>query len=188
MTHIYTKTGDSGETSLADGRRVSKSDLRCHATGDLDELNTFLGFIRTLDTGQDYQFLETIQSTILHIGSVASGWQDKGGRGGEVPLLENWIDQIDRDLAPLQSFILPGGTPLACYFHISRTICRRAERSLVELCLTLHDRAPEQELIHYINRLSDLLFVCARHANFRMGVADSLWEQSRLKQSLDNTP
>jgi cob(I)alamin adenosyltransferase len=177
---IYTRTGDSGETGLFDGTRVSKADPRVAAYGDVDELNAWLGFARS--SAGDYQIeemLAQIQGDLFALGARLADPRHKiadrvtkAAVGGEdVARLESWIDQLEEELPPLRRFILAGGSPGAASLHVARTICRRAERAMVGL----GDEAFEPELLVYVNRLSDLLFVMARAANRRAGVPETEW-------------
>ena len=178
---IYTRTGDSGQTGLFDGTRVVKSDARVAAYGDVDELNAGLGQCRAA-AGLDAQLagmLEQIQRDLFALGSrLADPSKKIAGRvtkaaisADDVSRLEGWIDQLDAELPPLRRFILAGGAPAGAALHVARTVCRRAERSMV----ALGEEAFEPELLVYINRLSDLLFVMARSVNHRAGVAETEW-------------
>jgi cob(I)alamin adenosyltransferase len=173
---IYTRTGDTGETSLFGGARVRKDDARIEAYGTIDELNSFLGVARagwpasSLD-GQ----LHLIQSDLFDIGAhLASPGTSRfaGPDPARVAALEQTIDEMESDLAPLKTFILPGGTLAAANLHVARTICRRAERLVVSL--RDEDEATKAS-ITYLNRLSDFLFVAARFANHQQGLADVPW-------------
>jgi cob(I)alamin adenosyltransferase len=179
---IYTRTGDTGETGLFGGGRVSKAHLRVAAYGDVDELNSVLGVARAAAPGAPFDpLLATIQRDLFAIGGhLATPDPDRvrkalakaeldASRIGE---FEQAIDAADRELAPLRAFILPGGTPQAAALHLARTVCRRAERSVVHLAAA--EEVPPLFLI-YLNRLSDLLFTLARLANHRAGVADVAW-------------
>ena len=177
---IYTRTGDSGETSLLGGRRVSKADDRVAAYGDVDELNAWLGLVRpvTADT-QLASMLEQLQRDLFAVGArladpahrVADRVAKAAVGAEDIERLENWIDHLQTGLPELRRFILPGGGPAGAALHVARTVCRRAERSIV----ALGPDAVEPELLVYINRVSDLLFVMARAANHRDGVAETEW-------------
>lgn len=181
-SHIYTRTGDAGETGLFGGGRVSKSHPRVATYGDVDELNSSLGVVRAtapLDFADD--LLETIQRDLFSIGGhLATPDAERVRKALEkaelpperITEFERAIDAADEELAPLTKFILPGGTPKAAALHLARTICRRAERHVVALAAT--DPVPEQFLV-YLNRLSDLLFTLARLANHRAGQGDVTW-------------
>ena len=178
---IYTRTGDAGGTALFGGTRVSKHDPRVAAYGDIDELNACLGVIRVhAELPADLaEMLERLQRDLFAIGSTLADPADKiadrvskaAVTHEDVQRLENWIDRIDAELPPLRRFILPGGTQTGALLHLSRTICRRAERSVVALGV---DRV-DAELLAYVNRLSDLLFVLARAANHRAGRPELEW-------------
>ena len=177
---IYTRTGDSGDTGLFDGTRVSKADRRVAACGDVDELNAWLGLVvsGSDDTVLRERLLQ-IQRDLFALGSrLADPARRIAGRVTKVAIaadhvarLEGWIDELDRDLPPLRRFILAGGSGTGAALHVARTICRRAERTMVELGAD----AFEIELLQYVNRLSDLLFTMARAANHRAGVPETEW-------------
>ena len=176
---IYTKTGDAGETSLFGGARVSKNDPRIEAYGTVDELNSFLGVARATwpYSPLDAQF-ERIQSDLFDVGAhLASPGTSRfaGVDPQRIEELERAIDAMERELAPLTNFILPGGALAAAQLHVARTVCRRAERCVVGL----HDESEAtQSTIAYLNRLSDYLFVAARFANLRAGVDDVPWKRN----------
>ena len=169
---IYTRTGDRGETSLFGGARVPKNDPRIDAYGTVDELNSCLGVV--LAAARDAQLLE-VQRDLFEIGAhLASPGTSRfaGVEASRIEALERGIDAMEAELAPLKSFILPGGTAAAAQLHVARTVCRRAER----LVVALHDEDPAtQSSIAYLNRLSDYLFVAARYANLKAGVDDVPW-------------
>ena len=169
---IYTRTGDRGETSLFGGARVPKNDPRIDAYGTVDELNSCLGLV--LAAAPDAQLLE-VQRDLFEIGAhLASPGTSRfaGVETSRIEALERGIDAMEAELAPLKSFILPGGTVAAAQLHVARTVCRRAER----LVVALHDEDPAtQSSIAYLNRLSDYLFVAARYANLKAGVDDVPW-------------
>jgi cob(I)alamin adenosyltransferase len=173
---IYTRTGDAGETSLFGGARVRKDDARIEAYGTVDELNSFLGVARASwpSSPLDGQF-HAIQSDLFDIGAhLASPGTSRfaGPEATRIAALEQSIDAMEADLAPLRTFILPGGCPAAAHLHVARTVCRRAER----LVVALRDEDPATlASIRYLNRLSDFLFVAARFANHEQGVADVPW-------------
>lgn len=183
LNRIYTRTGDDGTTALGSGERRAKHDLRVAAYGTVDEVNAVIGVARLHAAGNPAlePLLTRIQNDLFDVGADLC-MPDKGkGPGGarldvteaQVAWLEGEIDRLNGDLAPLRSFVLPGGSPAAAYLHLARTICRRAERLMVEL-----KDSPSESVtpaaIKYMNRLSDLLFVAARYANDK-GDADVLW-------------
>jgi cob(I)alamin adenosyltransferase len=178
---IYTKTGDRGETGLFGGARVSKASARVAAYGDVDELNSVLGV--ALAHGSDKEvasLLSTIQSELFDLGAELACTPTKQVDVGvpllsdeHVEVLERAIDRFESDLPPLKSFVLPGGVPEAAYLHMARTVCRRAERKLVALATA---EGVRDVVLRYLNRLSDLLFVLARHANHREGRPDVPWK------------
>lgn len=181
LNRIYTRTGDDGTTALGSGERRKKYDLRVDAYGTLDEVNAAIGIAR-LHTGHDAQLdgmLGRIQNDIFDV--EADLCLSEKGPGGarltvtdvQVGWLEQQIDLLNAKLAPLRSFILPGGTPAAAYLHLARTMCRRAERLMVQLKDEPGETVTEESL-KYVNRLSDFLFVAGRHAN-DFGEKDVLW-------------
>jgi cob(I)alamin adenosyltransferase len=184
LSRIYTKSGDRGETGLGDGTRVPKDASRIAAIGEVDELNAVLGLVLTnCPDCQEYALLRGIQNDLFDVGAdlcMPHSEPAASATGAPAPLrvtapqvqrLEQAIDRINVALQPLHSFILPGGTPAAAWLHLARTVCRRAERAVVTLMRT--EKVNEQVLI-YLNRLSDLLFVLARVANDG-GKGDVLW-------------
>ena len=176
MSRIYTRTGDGGETGLGDGSRVAKTSLRVESYGTVDEANAVLGMARLSARGATDAMLARIQNDLFDLGAdlaEARGKLDKVPRIGatQVARLEREIDALERGLKPLKNFVLPGGTKLAAALHLGRTIVRRAERRLA--ALAAHEPV-NPEALKYLNRLSDHLFVLARHAN-RKGRADVLW-------------
>ena len=175
---IYTKTGDAGETGLFGGTRLSKASDRVATYGDVDELNSVLGLARLhpIDDDRD-ALLARIQSELFDLGAELASRPGKDAGVAKVDdtqieALERAIDAAEDELAPLSTFILPGGSPGAAHLHHARTVCRRAERSVVHLASHEEVRA---EVLRYLNRLSDLLFVLARLANHRAGVGDVPW-------------
>ncbi|MBM3583457.1 MAG: cob(I)yrinic acid a,c-diamide adenosyltransferase [Alphaproteobacteria bacterium] len=178
LTKIYTRGGDAGETSLGDGRRVPKHDPRVAAYGTVDEANAVVGLVRLHTTGAADAMLARIQNDLFDLGAdlctPADGRKDQGALrivAAQVARLETEIDAMNERLAPLNSFILPGGTAAAAYLHLARTVVRRAERHMTELAGT---EPVNPEVIKYVNRLSDHLFVLARHVNDD-GAKDVLW-------------
>ena len=180
LNKIYTRTGDDGKTSLVGGGRVSKHAKRPAAYGEVDELNSVLGMARLhcgVDMANDYmddQFAR-IQNDLFDLGAdLATVYDMKPAlriTAAQVTRLELEIDEINDNLSALNSFILPGGTPLAAWLHLARTVARRAERQMTELATV---EPVNEHAMQYINRLSDLLFVLARHANDG-GKSDILW-------------
>jgi cob(I)alamin adenosyltransferase len=176
---IYTKTGDLGQTSLLGGTRVSKGHERVEAYGTLDELNSFIGLIRDLITGDHYKaILKTIQEKIF----IAESWiaSDPSIKTKKLPVilekdikvLEKEIDDMNKALPELRHFILPGGAPVVSYCHIARTVCRRAER----LVIRLKEKNKEDVIImKYLNRLSDYFFVLARKSGHDLGAPEIQW-------------
>ncbi len=177
---IYTKTGDLGETSLLGGMRVPKDHLRVSAYGDVDETNAALGVVRALAEEPLERLLLAIQKDLFAIGAqladpshkVAAKRTKAAVTTAHVRRLEKAIDAREARLPPLRSFVLPGGTPAAALLHQARTVCRRAERSVVTLA---READVDPRIIVYLNRLSDLLFVLARVENHRAGFAEDRW-------------
>jgi cob(I)alamin adenosyltransferase len=178
---LYTKTGDEGETGLFGNRRVPKDDLRIEAYGSVDELNSLLGLLRCepMDAATDER-LCTMQSLLFEIGA------DLATDGGQASVpaveraildLECWIDESERQLPQLRSFILPGGSRLAAMLHVARTESRRAERRFWTLAKVVHDVPRPIGVL--LNRMSDLFFSWARLANLRAGVADVPWQRQQ---------
>jgi len=183
LNRIYTRTGDDGTTALGNGERRPKFDLRIAAYGTIDELNAAIGMARlhTANAADIDGMLARIQNDLFDLGADLCS-PDKGkGPGGarltvvdaQVSRLEAEIDALNADLAPLRSFVLPGGTPAAAALHLARTICRRAERLIVELAQA-PDETVSDAVLKYVNRLSDFLFVASRYAN-HAGARDVLW-------------
>jgi cob(I)alamin adenosyltransferase len=178
LSKIYTKTGDSGDTGLGDGSRISKASMRIAAIGAVDETNAAIGIAR-LDAEGDFDvLLARIQNDLFDLGADLCAPED--GRKAEgrlriaeaqVGRLEREIDTMNADLSPLTSFVLPGGTALAAHLHLARTIARRAECAMVALA---GEEQINQAALRYINRLSDHLFVMARASN-NAGMGDVLW-------------
>jgi len=188
---IYTKTGDDGKTGLFHGPRVSKDDARIEAYGTVDELNAVLGAVRGAGVATDIdQQLESIQRELFSIGGeLASPDPDRHQlrviTEEHVAGLEQWIDLHEATLPPLQFFILPAGTLTTGLLHTARAVCRRAERRVVTLA-SLEDTAVSSDLVIYLNRLSDLLFVLARVHNQRSGLSDTAWQSPRRESSQDH--
>jgi cob(I)alamin adenosyltransferase len=180
LTRIYTRLGDGGETHLGDMSRVPKTHPRIEAYGEIDELNAQVGVTLTVDgLPERYaEWLRHIQNDLFDLGADLSVPESEGGRerlrvGPEqVTWLEEACDEVNVTLAPLKSFVLPGGTPAAAHLHVCRTVCRRAERR------TLLVEGANPEVVRYLNRLSDLLFILSRGAN---GGEEPLWEPGRFR-------
>jgi len=183
LNRIYTRTGDDGTTALGSGERRKKYDLRVAAYGTLDEANAALGLAR-LHTAGDARLdaaLSRIQNDLFDVGAdLTTPGKGRGPGGARLTVTEsqvNWleaeIDRFNAELAPLRSFVLPGGTAAAAYLHLARTICRRAERLIAEL-KDKPDEIVGDEVLKYVNRLSDFLFVAGRYANEK-GARDILW-------------
>lgn len=175
LDRIVTRGGDKGETSLADGSRRPKNDARITACGSVDETNATIGLARLHATGEDRDMLARIQNDLFDLGADLSTPGDRDGalriRPAQTARLEQEITRMNAQIAPLTSFILPGGTPLAASLHFARTVARRAERDTVALARQ-EDLSPH--VLTYLNRLSDHLFVMSRHANAQ-GRDDILW-------------
>jgi cob(I)alamin adenosyltransferase len=185
LNRIYTKAGDQGQTHLAGGQRVAKDSLRIECYGTVDELNAFVGMagISATDSVPELaSILRRVQHELFNLGSIlATQPQDvhpKQARitSAEILQLEQEIDRMNADLAPLRSFVLPGGSRLNTELHACRTICRRAERIAVSLA---HEEEIPPETIQYLNRLSDAFFVWSRWANHIAGIPEVLWEPNQ---------
>jgi len=178
---IYTKSGDDGSTGLFGGGRVRKSDARIECYGTVDELNASLGVAAVAAPSTIAESLRRVQNELFVVGAHLATPEDSP-HTRSLPLLdeamigrlEMEIDNAEAELEPLRQFILPGGAETAARLHLARTVCRRAERVLVEFAL---DRPVAPTIVTYMNRLSDWLFVMARLANKRAGVADRAWEK-----------
>jgi cob(I)alamin adenosyltransferase len=176
LTRIYTRAGDAGETSLGDGSRVPKTDLRIEAYGTVDELNSVLGLALARGLPDEFRpWLEQIQNDLFDVGADLSVPSDDSRErlrvtASQVERLEELCDLVNDRLEPLKSFVLPGGTEAASVLHVARSVCRRAERRAVALAAA--DGA-SPEALAYLNRLSDLLFILARAAN--SGTSEPLW-------------
>lgn len=179
---IYTKTGDDGRTALFGGERVTKDDIRVEAYGDVDELNAVLGAARAAEMMPRIdEVLAPVQRDLFAIGALLATPHPEDYKkqlekarltDKRIAQLEQAIDDGESELAPLKAFIMPGGTPKAAALHVARTVCRRAERSVVRLA---HSTDVPPIVIVYLNRLSDLLFVLARVANHRAGAGEVTW-------------
>lgn len=174
---IYTRGGDTGETSLIGGGRVEKSDPRIESYGTVDELNSFVGLARAGGLPEDLDTqLELVQNDLFDIGAQLAANEGEarfpGAKGERITELEQAIDRFEGELEPLKNFILPGGSEGAARLHVARSVCRRAERLIVAL-----QRNDLTTTVAYVNRLSDFLFVAARVANRRSGVEDVVWRR-----------
>lgn len=181
---VYTRGGDAGETSLFGGERVRKDALRVEACGSVDELNAAIGVASAQLQADDLlAWLKKVQSALFDVGAelATPEPEERGARSVEIPRigdddvseLEGWIDQLEGELEPLSSFVLPGGAPAAALLHHARTVCRRAERRVITL--TASD-CVAPVIVRYLNRLSDLLFTIARAVNGRLGAEEPKWE------------
>jgi cob(I)alamin adenosyltransferase len=176
---LYTRTGDAGETSLFGKNRISKADPRVDAYGDVDELNAWIGYIRsfTIDPDVDAALLQ-VQRDLFAVGAQLADPTERLTErltkafvtAADVARLEGLMDRLDGELPPLTFFILSGGAPAGAALHVARTVCRRAERRMVALA-----PAVDAVLLQYVNRLSDLLFVLARVVNHRAGLPETRW-------------
>jgi cob(I)alamin adenosyltransferase len=179
---IYTKTGDTGNTSLIGGTRVPKSNLRIEAYGTIDELNSYVGLCRDLLADETIRvLLQEIQDRLFTIGSSLACDPDKEPKmkipdlkDEDIVLLESKIDDMNAVMPVMKNFILPGGHPTVAHIHIARCICRRAERC----CVRLEEEKSEVSplILAYLNRLSDYLFVLARYAAFQLNIAEIVWK------------
>jgi cob(I)alamin adenosyltransferase len=184
LSRIYTKAGDAGDTGLGDGRRVPKDHARVEAYGTVDELNAVLGLLLTSAPElPERDLVRSLQNDLFDVGADLCLPPAEGEQAGQrlrvtaaqVGRLESAIDRLNAGLAPLTSFVLPGGTPAAAWCHLARTVCRRAERTVVTL---LRAEAVNPQVLIYLNRLSDLLFVLGRVLNDQ-GRGDVLWEPGK---------
>lgn len=184
ITKVYTRRGDSGMTDLVGGVRISKSHVRLDAYGTIDELSSHLGLLIAMlpIDHEERDMLIRIQRNLFNVGTHLATDQSQTRlydsarlTDGETKLLEQRIDQINDELPEPQGFILPGGSPVSAQCHICRTVCRRAERcidSLMEIAVV------GAEIVQYVNRLSDYLFVLAKKINFNSGVDEILWQNA----------
>jgi cob(I)alamin adenosyltransferase len=191
---IYTRTGDTGETSLFGGRRVKKNDERVEAYGAIDETNAFIGFVRAaISEGSSGSrevlnyidsVLEPVQNKLFAIGAVLAGSNDDAYtvKDSDLEFLEHAIDKMDEEIQPIKAFILPYGTDLCTRLHLARVTCRQAERKIVELGT---NQEIDSKIIAYVNRLSDFLFTLARYANKAQGVPDVLWKKEQQQKDVE---
>ena len=191
LNKIYTKTGDEGLTSLGDGSRISKNDIRVEAYGTIDEANSIIGVVRSYTKTSELiildNFLSSIQNELFDLGAELSTPSQGENRKlsisqSQIDRLEQEIDQLNINLTALKSFVLPGGTAASSFLHLARTTIRRAERLMVELSAK-EQNSVSKESLAYVNRLSDLCFVAARYANQteRGGQGDVLWKPGKTK-------
>jgi cob(I)alamin adenosyltransferase len=178
---IYTKTGDKGDTGLVGGERVSKSHVRLEVYGTIDELNSVIGFVRSLNPDKSvHEVLQVVQNDLFDLGSHFACADEKmlaklpPIKQSSIDLMESAIDRMTLQLEPLKNFILPGGHGAAAQLHLARTVCRRAERAAVRLKET--GELVDGLAIIYLNRLSDCLFVLARFVNHTQGIPDTIWK------------
>ena len=181
MARIYTKTGDKGETGLVGGSRVSKDSLRVRAYGDIDELNSVLGLVRAFSRDDEMgSTLEGLQRDLFSVGANLAAPEQSHGvpsiTKDMIIALEKTIDGFQLQLSPLKVFILPGGAETGAFLHFGRSVARRAERNIVALSKI---ETVNENLVPYMNRLSDLLFVMARLTNHRQGRKEVEWHQSK---------
>ena len=177
---IYTRTGDDGTTGLIGGSRVKKHNIRLESYGTIDELNSYIGLIRSMQTDQHAdQILEIIQNKLFVIGaslateeSITLIKKQLPCKKADIELLEKEMDLMNNDLPELRNFILPGGSQAASFCHVARTVCRRAERKIVELS---EKAEVDPNLIKFVNRLSDYLFVLSRKINLDQKTPEILW-------------
>ena len=188
ITKVYTRHGDKGQTHLVGGRRVAKDDPRIESYGTIDELNSILGIVRACNdaatptpaTKRLDQILRQVQNELFDLGSELATPPDAVWEGmirigpEQIKVLERTIDECQADLAPLKSFILPGGGSIAAFLHQARTVCRRAERDILRL---MHREPIGESVLGYVNRLSDLLFVLSRWMSRAQGEPEYLWEK-----------
>jgi len=196
ISRVYTRRGDAGETGLVGGQRIKKDDLRIEAYGTIDELNSFIGLARESAIEMSGQapalgelagILRRVQHELFNAGSLlATLPEDVHPRqpritAAEATQLEHEMDRMNEHLEPLRSFVLPGGSRLNAELHVCRTVCRRAER----ICVALGARGDgDSEILRYLNRLSDALFVWSRWASRQLGVAENLWEPNAATSGL----
>ncbi len=181
INRVYTRTGDDGTTGLGGGQRVPKDSLRIEAYGTVDELNSTIGVAVAAGLHESLRpSFFVIQQVLFNLGSDLCMLEDDKKRwpvpiveAHHVEQLEQWIDAWNEDLEPLKSFILPGGDLAAAHLHVARTVCRRAERVVLSLS---RDEPVGQQVLTYLNRLSDLLFVAARYQAHLAGIGDILWD------------
>jgi len=173
ISRVVTRTGDDGSTGLGDGTRVPKDAPRVAALGDLDELNSAIGCVLALAVPQPVrEALAAAQNDLFDLGGEVSIPGRTALVAAHLQRLDGWVEALNSGLPPLEEFVLPGGDPAAAACHLARAVCRRAERSLVALS---RDEAVSALALQYLNRLSDLLFVLARHENHTRGAREDTW-------------
>jgi cob(I)alamin adenosyltransferase len=181
LSKIYTRTGDDGSTGLGDGSRTQKNSPRVEAFGTVDELNSFIGLLLSHPLPTEVSdFLSGIQHDLFDLGGEISIPGREALTADYVTRIETALDKYNAELAPLKEFILPGGAQTAALCHIIRTVCRRAERRLIDL---KQAQPVSTQAICYLNRLSDFFFVLARYLNFEQGKDDVLWQPGRNQAS-----
>ena len=181
ITRVTTRTGDAGDTALATGRRVRKDHPRIEAYGTVDELSAALGVVLAGGLEDSLaQPLARIQNQLFHLGAQLATPSEEGEEAAgprlddrHVEALERWQDELLEELPPLENFVLPGGSPAAARLHVARTVCRRAERRVVDLA---SQESVPPEVVRFLNRLSDLLFTLSRTVNHRAGVEQPVWD------------
>ncbi len=180
LSKIYTRTGDTGMTGLSDGQRVDKDSLRIEAIGTVDELNSHIGAILTYEVPEDISnCLTGVQHTLFDLGGELSMPGHELIQAKHTKALETWLDSVNANLPPLKEFVLPGGSPAAASCHIARAVCRRAERRVASL---LREDPVNPQILTYLNRLSDLLFVLARCLARQNGAQEVFWQPDNLRQ------
>ncbi len=178
MAKIYTKTGDKGQTALIGGTRISKSNLRIDLYGEVDELNSFIGYLRSYE---DNELLQIVQNQLFNLGSLLACTIDKRAEyklpaidSSLIESLEKSIDKMNEELAELKNFILPTGSKAASVAHLCRTVTRRVERKLVNFSEQLQGEEPESSF-EFMNRLSDYFFVLSRYLNKKENISETIW-------------
>lgn len=189
INRVYTKQGDGGTTALVGGQKVAKDSPRIEAYGTVDELNAFVGVARAEAPERLAAILLRVQHELFNLGSILATLPEdvhpKQARvtDEDVAQLEREMDEMNEELAPLRSFVLPGGSRLNAELHVCRTVCRRAERACVTLA---REESVPAETIRYLNRLSDALFVWSRWASHASGATETLWEPNRAASGRDS--